>query len=512
MNGSAGDQAVNLARIVSTCDPSKPAAEEQDSSVQTAPLPAGSSCPLVVDLDGTLIKSDLLLESVCRLLRQQPLALLALPFWLLKGRAYLKHETARRVQFDATLLPYRTELIDYLRAEHDRDRFIVLATGADELLARQVADYLQLFDLVLASDGTTNLSGERKRARLVDEFGEKGFEYVGNGRRDLSVWSSAERGIVVSPNPGLLSAAARITQAQIAFAEPRASFRDYLSALRPQHWLKNILVFVPMLAAHLVTEPVLWLRTLLAFIGFCCCASSGYLINDLCDLPADRHHPQKRLRPFASGRLPLRYALVMAPASAVLGCVLAGLLSPLSLTFLLFYFVMTLAYSLGLKRVALLDIVILAGLYTLRIFAGGIAIGLWPSVWLVAFSIFLFISLGFVKRYAELVIMRSVDGDNAMARSYELSDAELLASKGTAAGYAAVVVLALYIASGAAKVLYSRHQVMWCACPLLLYWVGYVWLIAHRGKMHHDPLVFALRDRTSRILLLLMLATFLLSI
>ena len=446
------------------------------------------------------------------MLRQQPVALLAAPFWLLKGRAYLKHEIARRIEFDATLLPYRTELVDYLRAEHRRYRLIVLATGADELLARQVAGYLQLFDLVLASNGSTNLSGESKRARLVDEFGDKGFDYAGNESRDLAVWSSAKRGVVVDPKPGLLTAAARITQAKSAFVEPRASFREYVSALRPQHWLKNILVFVPIVASHLFLEPVLWLRTFLAFMGFCCCASSGYLINDLCDLPADRRHPHKRLRPFASGRLPLAYALVIAPALAVLGCVLAGMLSSISLACLLFYFVMTLAYSLGLKRVALLDIVVLAGLYTLRIFAGGLAIGIWPSVWLVAFSIFLFISLGFVKRYAELVIMRSVDGDHAMARSYELSDAELLAAKGTAAGYAAVVVLALYIASGAAKVLYSRHQVMWCACPLLLYWVGYVWLIAHRGKMHHDPLVFALRDRTSRILILLMLATFLLSI
>ncbi|HVN18962.1 MAG TPA: UbiA family prenyltransferase [Dongiaceae bacterium] len=512
MNRSDCNEVASLSRFVSAKDSPKSAAGGQASTVHTAPFSSSAACPLVVDLDGTLVKTDLLLESLCRLLRQQPLAFFALPVWLLKGRAHLKKEIARRVEFDATPLPYRTELVDYLRAEHEKGRMIVLATGADELLARKVADHVGLFDLVLASDGTTNLSGERKRVRLVDEFGLKGFEYAGNDSHDLAVWPSAKRGIVVNPSPRLLRVAARFTEAESAFAEHSPSFGEYVSALRPRHWLKNVLVFAPILAAHFFLEPVLWFRTLLAFMGFCCCASSGYLINDLCDLPADRHHPEKRFRPFASGRLPLGYGLGMAPALAVFGCVLAGLLSGTSLAFLALYFALTLAYSFGLKKVVLLDVNVLAGLYTLRVIAGGIAIGIWPSVWLVAFSIFIFISLAFVKRYAELVVMRGVDGDHARARSYELNDAELLASKGTAAGYAAVVVLALYIASGAVKVLYSRPQVMWCLCPLLLYWIGYVWLIAHRGRMDTDPLVFAVHDRTSRILILLMLAAFLLSI
>jgi 4-hydroxybenzoate polyprenyltransferase len=371
---------------------------------------------------------------------------------------------------------------------------------------------LKLFDLVLASDGSTNLSGERKRACLVRHFGERGFDYAGNESRDLAVWSAARKAIVVSPNPRLFRAVAKVASVERAFGDRGANLSEFLNAWRPQHWLKNLLVFVPIFAAHLFIEPVLLGRTLIAFVAFCCCASSGYLINDLCDLPADRHHPQKRLRPFASGRLPLAYALVMAPALGVVGFGLAGLLSRPLLGILLLYFALTLSYSLKLKRVVLLDVLVLACLYTLRMVGGGVAIGIWPSVWLLAFSLFLFVSLAFVKRYAELVIMRSVEGDHAMARSYELSDAELLASKGTASGYAAVLVFALYIASGAVKVLYSRHQVMWLMCPLLLYWVGYLWLVAHRGEMHHDPLVFALRDRTSRILILLMLATFLLAI
>jgi 4-hydroxybenzoate polyprenyltransferase/phosphoserine phosphatase len=482
-----------------------------DRSAQSAPVAANLTCPLVVDLDGTLIKTDLLIESLARLLRQRPLAFFALPVWFLKGRAYLKHAIAERVELEPTLLPYRSALLEYLRAEHDKGRLVVLATASDERLAQQVADHLKIFDFVLASDGDVNLSGERKRARLVSQFGERGFDYAGNEWRDLAVWSSARKAIVVDSNPRLLRAVGKTAEYDSTFADRGASLREYLGALRPEHWLKNLLVFVPLFTAHLFS-PVPLARTLVAFVAFCCCASAGYLINDFLDLQADRRHPQKRLRPFASGRLPLAYALLTAPALVVVGSVLAAMLSGLFLGVLLCYFALSLAYSIDLKRVALLDILVLASLYTLRIVGGAAAIASSLSVWLLGFSMFLFTSLAFVKRYAELVIMRDIEGDHATARGYELSDAELLASKGTASGYAAVVVLALYITSGAAKALYSRHLLIWAVCPLLLYWLGYLWLIAHRGKMFHDPLVFALRDHTSRILVLLMMAAVLLAI
>lgn len=314
-----------------------------------------------------------------------------------------------------------------------------------------------------------------------------------------------------SPTPAL-RVVAGVAEPNSASDARDATLGDYFNALRARHWLKNLLVFVAVLAVHRFSEPVLLARTFVEFLAFCCFASSGYLINDLCDLQADRRHPQKRLRPFASGRLKSSYALTAAPALTILGSVLAGLLSALSLGIVLAYFSLTLGYSLRLKRVVLLDVLVLAGLYTLRIVAGAAAISSWPSVWLLGFSMFLFISLAFVKRYAELMVMRATAGDQATARGYELSDAELLASTGTASGYAAVVVLGFYIASGTANTAYSRHQLIWLVCPLLLYWVGYLWLIAHRGRMHHDPLVFALRDRTSRVLILLILATALLAI
>jgi 4-hydroxybenzoate polyprenyltransferase len=468
--------------------------------------------PLAVDLDGTLLKTDLLLESLLSLLRRSPLSLFLLPFWLLKGRAHLKREIARRGYLDVSLLPYRTDLLERLRVEHEKGRSLVLATASDEQLAQQVANHLRIFDSVLASDGSTNLTGERKRECLVSQFGEKGFDYAGNDTRDLAVWSSARKAIVVSPNPQLVQAVERVTAVEFVFEEPRPSLGEYFSALRPQQWLKNILIFVPIFAAHSFIELPLLGEAFLAFLAFCCCASAGYVFNDLFDLAADRHHPKKRLRPFASGRLTLLYGFAMVPVLTVLGCTLALLVSQLFLAIVLVYFATTFTYSLYLKKIVLLDVLVLASIYTFRIFAGAEAVGIRPSGWLLGFSMFVFTSLAFVKRYGELVVMRSVDGEHATARSYELSDAELLATKGTASGYAAVLMLALYISSGAAKALYGRHELMWLLCPLLLYWLGYIWLVAHRGKMRDDPLVFALRDRTSRILILLMLGVALLAV
>jgi 4-hydroxybenzoate polyprenyltransferase len=467
---------------------------------------------LAVDLDGTLLKTDLLLESLLALLHQKPQYVFVLPLWLLRGKAYLKQQIARHVSLDVSVLPYRNEFLHYLERERAGGRSLVLATANDEQMARQVSDHLKLFDLVLASDGATNLRGESKRDRLEAEFGEKGFDYAGDGRPDVVVWASARKAIVVGSNPHVRSSAARVAQVERVFEGRRKGPVDYLEALRPRHWLKNLLVFVPLAAAHRLHEIDLLEKALLVFVAFGCFASSGYLINDLLDLAADRRHPQKQSRPFAAGDLPLSYALAMIPVLFGLGCVLGRLLSPLCLEILLIYFVLTVIYSLFVKKIVLLDVILLAGLYTIRIIAGSAAVGIWPSYWLLAFSMFLFLSLALVKRYGELVIMRGIEGKGAKARGYEMSDGELLAAMGTASGYIAVLVLALYITSGTAQLLYGRHELMWFLCPLLLYWICRVWLVAHRGKMGDDPLVFATKDPTSRILIILMLGIAILAV
>ena len=460
---------------------------------------------LVVDLDGTLVKTDLLLESVLALLKRRPLYLFILPVWLLRGRAYLKQQVARRVSLDVRVLPYRDDLLNYLKTQHAAGRTIALATAGDIQTAQQVADHLKVFDLVFASDGMTNLSGESKRARLVSEFGEKGFDYAGNERRDLAVWSSARKAILVNPARLVRSRIARVAQVDRVFENRRSGLGDRLAPLRPQHWLKNILLFVPLVAAHRFHELDLLGKVLMAFLTFGCFASAGYLFNDLLDLSDDRLHPQKRFRPFAAGDLPLSYGLAMIPVLVGLGCLIGMLVSWLFLCVSLTYLALSAIYSLHVKTVVLLDVIVLAGLYTMRILAGSAAVAIWPSDWLLAFSTFVFFSLALVKRYGELMVMRAIDGDIAKARGYELSDAELLAAMGIASGYLAVLILALYIHSNTARVLYGRYELIWFLCPLLFYWISHIWLIAHRGRMPDDPVVFAISDRTSRILGLLML-------
>ena len=464
------------------------------------------STALVVDLDGTLVKTDLLLESALALLKRRPHYLFMLPVWLLKGRAYLKQQIARRVSLDVCVLPYRDDLLDYLKTQHTEGRTIALATAGDIQTARQVADQVKLFNLVFASDGITNLSGESKRARLVAEFGEKGFDYAGNDRRDLAVWSSARKAILVNPTGLVSSRIAKVAPVDRVFENQKRGLGDHLAPLRPQHWLKNILLFVPLIAAHRFSETDLLGKALLAFLTFACFASAGYLLNDLLDLSEDRHHPQKRFRLFAAGDLPLSYGLAMIPVLVGLGCIIGMLVSKLFFCVSLTYLALSVTYSLYVKRVVLLDVIVLAGLYTMRILAGSAAVTIWPSDWLLALSTFLFFSLALVKRYGELMIMRTAGGDGAKARGYELSDGELLAAMGIASGYLAVLVLALYINSNTAQALYGRYELIWFLCPLLFYWISHIWLIAHRGRMPDDPVVFALNDRTSRILGLLMLA------
>jgi 4-hydroxybenzoate polyprenyltransferase len=460
--------------------------------------------PLAVDLDGALVKTDLLVESLLALLKRQPLFVFALPIWLLKGKAHFKREIASRTWLDASLLPYRRDFLESLEAERKSGRRLVLATGSDGDLARRVASYLKLFDDVFASDGAVNLSGESKRDRLVREFGEKGFDYAGHARCDLAVWASARKAVVVNAGPGVALRVTRIAEVDRVFRDRKKGLAAYLKPLRLRHWVKNLLVFVPLLAAHEFHEPGLLARTALAFLAFGCVASANYLMNDLLDLPADRQHPRKRLRAFAAGDLPLWYALAAIPVLAALGCLIGAAVAPLLLVVLLSYLALSAAYSLVVKKLALLDVIFLAGLYTVRILAGSAAIGIWPSYWLLAFSVFLFFSLALVKRYAELMGLEVM---GANGRGYETGDRELLAAMGICSGYLSVLVLALYITSEKAQLLYTRPEFMWFPCALLLYWVSHLWLAAHRGKMPDDPVVFATRDRTSRILLLLMFAT-----
>jgi len=458
--------------------------------------------PLVVDLDGTLVHTDLLVESFLALIKQNPFYVFAVLFWFLRGKAYLKRQVSQKVNLDVSVLPYHQKLVDHLKEQRAHGRRIVLATGADERIARQVADHLGLFDEVLSSDGTTNLSGGGKRDRLVKQFGEKKFDYAGNGRGDIPVWSSARKAILVNAPENLFNRVKPGVELERVLQVRKKGIKPYVEALRLHQWLKNFLVFVPLVMAHRFLESDLVARNLTAFLAFGLCASSVYLLNDLIDLSADRHHPRKKKRPFAAGDVSPLFGLFASPGLLGVSLLLGLSLSSNFVWMLAIYYLLNLSYSFYFKQVALLDVILLAGLYTMRIMAGSASVDIWPSSWLLAFSTFIFLSLALVKRYDELVIMHAETG-KVRVRGYQVMDKELLASLGSGSGYVAVLVLAIFISSGKAEILYTRHHLIWLLCPLLLYWISYVWLIAHRGAMVDDPLVFTLKDRVSRITLLL---------
>lgn len=463
----------------------------------TSPHPTVSSVPLCVDLDGTLIHSDLLLESFLLLIKRNPLYLLWVPLWLLGGKAKLKAEIARRVTLNGAALPYVASFVDWLRAQKLQGRALWLCTASDARMAQAVADHLGFFDGVLASDGHTNLSGHNKAAALVQRFGEKGFDYCGNDKVDLSVWQRAHAAVVVNGGKALEAQARALTRIDATFAAPQASFKVLTKALRVHQWAKNGLIFVPVAAAHQLGDVgVLW-HSLIAFVAFSLCASSVYLLNDMLDLEADRQHHSKCHRPFAAGTLSLLFGLVAAPLLLAVAFGLAALLPLKFVGVLVAYYIATLAYSFGVKKIVMIDVLALAGLYTIRIVAGAAATAIPLSFWLLMFAIFIFLSLAIVKRYAELHAMREQGKLKASGRGYHVEDLNLLQSMGTASGYLSILVLALYMNSPDIAHLYRQPKLVWMLVPVMLYWVSRIWMETYRGNMHDDPLVYALKDRVS---------------
>lgn len=452
--------------------------------------------PLCVDLDGTLTPVDTLHEGLLTLTGRSFSQLWRLPGWLLNGRAAFKARVAEHAPVDATHLPWRTDLIEWLRAERAQGRRLVLATAANQSTAEAVARHLRLFDEIIASDDERNLAGPAKRAALVERFGVQGFDYVGNSRADLHVWRDASHAVTVA-TPASVRRQLH-TPLLREFAPRPAGMGAWLRAMRPHQWAKNVLVFLPLLLAHALEDPATLVAALSAFVAFCLCASSVYVLNDLLDLGADRRHPRKRNRPFAAGRIGAAHGATLAAALLSGAVAVAATAGPGLIGVLVGYYVLTMAYSLFLKRLAIIDVLLLAGLYTIRIIAGSAATGIVPSFWLLAFSAFLFLSLGTVKRYAELNDRRR-DGGQAFGRGYAIDDLPLLGNLGTSAGLGAVIILALYVQSPQSQALYSKPWLLWLLCPLLLYWICHIWFVTHRGRMHDDPLVFALRDRASQI-------------
>lgn len=455
---------------------------------------------LCVDLDGTLIHSDMLHETTISLIQVSPLSLFKLPLWLLHGKANLKMMVAEKSHFDPSKLPYNIELIEWLRQQKNIGRSLVLCTASDISIAESIAQHLGIFDDVIASDGKNNVAGENKATILVERFGKHQFDYVGNSSADIPVWENASKGVVVNAPKRVLQDAEACVEIECVFNQAtKNNLYSWAKAFRLHQWMKNVLLFIPVLASHQVLSGFTINSLVLAFLSFSLCASSVYLANDLLDLESDRSHPRKFKRPFASGDLQLWKGALVSPILLTISFALSAYVNPNFALWLGIYFVLTCWYSLRLKQLVLVDCLTLAILYTLRIVAGSAAIGMPLSFWLLAFSVFLFLSLAFVKRFAELQVQLMHGKHTAMGRGYLTDDAPLIQTLGVSSGFMASLVLAFYLNSQKVVELYSSPEWIWGCVPVLIFWVSWIWLQAHRGQMHDDPLVFAVKDKTSLV-------------
>jgi 4-hydroxybenzoate polyprenyltransferase len=447
--------------------------------------------PLAVDLDGTLCRSNTILEQVAFVLRERPWLIPVLPLWLARGRPAFKAALANVAPLDRVALPYQRSFVAYLEGEAAAGREIVLVTAADRSTASHVASLFPFFREGIGTDGPLNLAGSAKAEYLAKRYGEKGFAYAGNERRDLKVWARAGGAVVVNPSRGLAAAAAKLCSVEKEFDDRPARLPTLLKALRPHQWLKNVLVFVPLLTAHRLADPLALWSALAAFACFCLAASGAYLLNDLVDLPSDRAHGTKKRRPFASGDLPVEWGLVLSPVLLLVAAAGSSFLPVAARVALAVYVAVTLLYSFFFKRVALLDVFVLAGLYALRLLMGHAATGIPFSGWLTFFALCMFLSLALLKRFSEL--LNRAEG-YAPGRGYHVDHRAAILWCGVVSGVAASAIIAAYAGSAHVRTLYSRPEFLYALSPLFLAWILRMWRLGYRGDMHEDPVLFTLHD------------------
>lgn len=460
---------------------------------------ARGNLPLCVDLDGTLVRSDALVEGAISLAVSARF-LLALPRLLIAGPAILKQYVASNTMVDPATLPYNLPFLEFLKQQKEKGRTLVLATAADQSVARAVADHLGIFDEVIASDGIDNLKGTAKAAVLAERFGPRGFVYAGNDASDLAVWRHAGAAILVDVSASVARKAGQIVPIEATFHRAQGYLPALIKGMRPYQWVKNILVWVPIFTAHALNEVAGLVSVGLMFVAFCATASAIYLINDAGDIHADRRHPRKRFRPFASGALPLPIGLGVAAIMLLAGLAIGVAAGATGV--LVAYVVISLSYSFKLKEMPLVDIFVLAALYLTRLIGGGQAAGHQVSLWLLGFSSFLFLGLGFLKRVGELIATGRSDNAMLSRRGYMPGDAVILQQFGSAASFAACLMLALFVQNEATAERYPSPTVLWAIVPLVLFWQCRLWLSTSRGYMHDDPIVYAARDWVSWIVAL----------
>lgn len=463
---------------------------------------------LVVDLDGTLTPTDTLIESLVKVVKQSPLNVFRIPFWLIRGRAGFKEAISAHASISGEHLPYRESLLDYLREEKQKGRTIVLATAAHHSIAHNVANHLGLFDKVLATKAGHNLKGEAKLQAIQTQVGQC-FVYAGDSLTDVPIWKAAKAAILVNVGEKTAQAVRRDVEVEREFPGESGGLGVWIKALRVHQWLKNLLLFVPLLTAFSFFDLDKMTTMVAAFMAFSLAASATYIVNDLLDLESDRAHPRKRLRPFASAHLPILNGLVVAAGALLLALILALSVSTVFLSILLLYLVLTSAYSWVLKEYVLIDVLMLSLLYTLRILAGSVAIGITTSSWLLAFSVFVFLSLALVKRCAELVSLEENGKAAPRGRDYRVTDLVVLWPLGVGAALSAVVVFGLFISAPVTQERYGTPQMLWLVALGLIYWLARLWVKTSRGEMHDDPVIYAIKDHGSRMTVFAMVAVML---
>ena len=468
------------------------------------------SIPLCVDLDGTLLRTDLLHEQLLRVVKLYPQRLPELLGSLFRGKAAFKDHVARLTPVNGALLPFRDEVVTVIEAARARGQKIVLCTASPLPFAKAVADHLSLFDSVLSSSATTNLAAHNKADALTERFGEGMFDYIGDSSHDLAVFSKCRNGTLVSSQRGLRNRSLAINPNMEFIDAPRLLLKDFIRAIRWHQWIKNLLIFVPLVAAHAVGDMERLFSAVIAFVSFSLCASATYIANDLLDLDADRAHQNKKNRPFAAGRIPVSFGMAIAAAFLIASLLLSLMLSGRFSMALVGYIACTLTYSFALKRQVVLDVIFLAGLYTLRIIAGAAATQIMPSFWLLAFSMFIFLSLALVKRVSEL--RRTMGSRHIIGRGYVQSDMNVLLTLGSASGLSSVVILAFYMQSEIVTLMYPAKGWLWLIPPIMLYWITRLWMKTNRDEIDDDPVVFAARDWQSLAALALIGVLFLLAV
>ena len=465
-----------------------------------APSPA-TQLPLILDLDGTVLRTDLFLEGLVLAIRRRPWVALLLPFWLLGGRAAMKRKVAEAASLRVDLLPLNEDLVRYAADCDAKGRPVYIASAADEGLARRVADRLGFVRDVLASDGERNLKGAAKAEALTARF-PGGFVYAGDTRADLPVWKAAAQGVFAGRSRSLEREAGRDGEWALSLRQSQPGPKVWSKALRLHQWAKNGLVFAPLLLAGYEGEPMAWLRAIIAFVAVGLVSSATYLVNDMLDLEDDRAHWSKHARPLASGALPLHYGLIAAPLGVAAGLILGWVAGGASaLGCLLAYLVVTGSYSLGVKRLPMIDVLVIAGLFTVRLLLGAVVVEAPLKPWLFVFSMFLFTSLSMAKRGAEIGRLGAAGGERLGGRGYVAADGPVVTAFGVASGVAAILVLVLYLLDEAfAQDFYGAPQLLWAAPVVLGLWLGRVWLLCGRGELDDDPVAFAVTDMASLVL------------